>query len=767
MDTAGAEIGNELSMDTKVVDTKWIGKRTVRPDGADKVTGRATFGADFTLPGMLWGKVLRSPHPHAVIKSINLDKALALPGVRSVMSGADLTDFPLDTPVMVGPADMRFVSRNVMARDKVLYAGHAVAAVAATSSSIAQSALALIEVDYDILPHVIDVEAAMRPDAPVLHDYMRTGGVTPKPEVASNIANRLEFKIGDPEAGFAAADVIVERTFRTEPVHQGYIEPHACLISVAMDGQATIWSSSQGHFMVRNATAKMTGMAVGDVRAIPAEIGGGFGGKTIVYLEPLAMVLARKSGSPVKMVMSREEVFRATGPTSGSVNTVRIGATKDGKITAGEATFRFQAGAFPGAPARPAAMCAFAPYDIENVLSVGIDVVMNRPKSNAYRAPGSPIAAHAVECVVDELADKLGLDPVEFRMRNAAKEGSKAAYGPTFRRIGFVETLEAAKSHPHYSAPLGANQGRGVACGFWFNVGGESSAQLNINEDGTVTVVTGHPDIGGSRASMVNIAAEMLGIDYKSVRAQIGDTSTIGISATTGGSRVTFAAGMAVSQVTEKVIETLRDRAAKIWDIDVDAVIWEEGEARPAGTNAGEFEPLSLAELAAKANATGGPINGQVSINAQGAAPAFATHICDVEVDRDTGRVEIVRYTAIQDAGRAIHPSYVEGQIQGGVAQGVGWALNEEYIYDDAGQLENPGFLDYRMPVASDLPMIDTVVVEVANDAHPHGVRGVGEVPIVPPMAAVANALEDAVGLRLTDLPMSPPKVLAALEKKG
>ncbi len=754
-------------MDVKVMDNKWIGKRTIRPDGADKVTGRAAFGADHSLPGMLWGKVLRSPHPHAIIKSINLGKAASLPGVKAVMSGDDLPIIPLDKPLMVGPADMRYVSRNIMARDKVMYAGHAVAAVAATSSRIAQEALALIEVDYEILPHVIDVEEAMRPDAPVLHDFLFTGGVTPKPETPSNIANHLEFKIGDLDAGFAAADVTVERTFRTKPVHQGYIEPHACLVSVAMDGQATIWSSSQGHFMVRNATAKLTGMAVADIHAIPMEIGGGFGGKTIVYLEPLAMILARKSGSPVKMMMSREEVFRATGPTSGSYNTVKIGATKKGKITAASAVFRFQAGAFPGAPARPAAMCAFAPYNIENVESVGIDVVMNRAKSNAYRAPGSPIAAHAVESTLDELADKLGIDPVEFRLQNAAAEGVKSAYGPTFKKIGFVETLRAAKAHPHYDAPLGPNQGRGVACGFWFNVGGESSAQLHINEDGTVTVITGHPDIGGSRASMVNIAAEMLGIDYKNVRAQIGDTNAIGISATTGGSRVTFSAGMAVTKVTELVKQTLRERAAKIWDIDVEAVVWEDGNARPAGSNAGEFDPLSLADLAAKATATGGPINGQVSINAQGAAPAFATHICDVEVDPETGRVEIIRYTAVQDAGRAVHPSYVEGQIQGGVAQGVGWALNEEYIYDEAGQLENPGFLDYRMPVASDLPMIDTVIVEIPNADHPHGIRGVGEVPIVPPMAAVANAIQDAAGMRLNDLPMSPPKVLAALDENS
>ena len=744
----------------------WIGKRTIRPDGEDKVTGRANFGADFAMPGMIWGKILRSPYPHAKIKRIDTSRAERLRGVKAVITGADLINFDIDSPVMVGPADMRFVSRNVMARDKALYAGHAVAAVAATNTRIATEALDLIEVEYEELPFVIDVDDAMRDDAPILHDFIRTDGIEPTPDRASNVASRIAFTLGDSAAGFGDADVIVERDFKTKPVHQGYIEPHACLVSVASDGRATIWSSSQGHFMVRNATAKMTGAKLSDIRAIPAEIGGGFGGKTIVYLEPLAYVLAKKSGSPVKMVMTREEVFRATGPTSGSSNTIKIGAKRDGTIVAGEATFRFQSGAFPGSPVRAASNCAFAPYAIDNVTVVGYDVVANRPKSNAYRAPGSPIAAFCVEAVIDELAQELRLDPIEFRLKNAAKEGTRAAYGPTFRRIGFEETLDAAKAHEHYSAPLGENQGRGVASGFWFNVGGESSAQVNINEDGTVAITTGHPDIGGSRASMVNIVAEMLGIHYQNVSAHIGDTSTIGYSATTGGSRVTFSAGTAVTEATSSIIDDLRRRAAIIWDIDADAVEWDNGHAHPAGANAGDFEPLSLADIAAKAAITGGPIAGGASVNAQGAAPAFATHICDVEVDPETGRVTVLRYTAVQDAGRAIHPSYVEGQIQGGVAQGIGWALNEEYIYDDNGHLENPGFLDYRIPVASDLPMIDAEVVEVPNDAHPHGVRGVGEVPIAPPMAAVHNAIHNAVGLRLRELPMSPPKVLAAIDER-
>ena len=748
-------------------DNKWIGKRTIRPDGEDKVTGRANFGADFAQPGMLWGKILRSPHPHARIKSISLERAAAAEGVKAVMSGADLVDFPVDVPAPAGPQDLRYVSRNVMARDKALYAGHAVAAVAATSARAAEAALDLIDVEYEPLPWVIDVEEAMQPDAPLLHDFMYTAGVDPKPSKPSNIASRSGLTLGDVDAGFAQADIVIERRFKTKPVHQGYIEPHACLVDVSPDGRATIWSSSQGHFMVRNVTARMTGAKLSDIRAIPAEIGGGFGGKTIIYLEPLAYTLSRKAGAPVKMVMTRDEVFRATGPTAGSSNTIKIGARRDGRITAAEATFHFQAGAFPSSPIRGASNCAFSAYAIDNVKVVGYDVVENRPKCNAYRAPGSPIAAFGVESVIDELACQLGIDPIEFRLMNAAREGTRAAYGPTYRRIGFEETLQAAQTHPHYSAPKGKLKGRGIACGGWMNAGGESSAQINVNEDGTVAITTGHPDIGGSRASMVNIVAETLGIHYRNISAQVGDTSTIGYSASTGGSRVTFAAGAAVSQAAERMVEQLRERAAMLWDIDVDAVDWKNGHAHPAGSNAGEFEPLSLAELASKAALTGGPIAVQVSVNAQGPGPAFATHICDVEVDEETGRVDVTRYTAVQDAGRAIHPGYVEGQMQGGVAQGIGWALNEEYIYDEDGHLENPGFLDYRVPVASDLPMIDTIVVEVPNDAHPLGVRGAGEVPIVPPMAAVANAIHDATGLRLCELPMSPPKVLAALAAKG
>ncbi|HEX5321923.1 MAG TPA: xanthine dehydrogenase family protein molybdopterin-binding subunit [Stellaceae bacterium] len=747
---------------------KVVGTRPIRPDGVDKVIGRAQFGADSTMPGMLWGKVKRSPHAHARIKSIDASKALALPGVKAVVTAADFPSIPNEEAFMgEGPMNFRDLSRNCLAADKALYDGHAVAAVAATSAAIAEEALDLIEVDYEVLPHVIDVEDAMADNAPVLHDDMFTQGVEPKPTKPSNVAKKIGFNKGNIEDGWKAAEVVIERRYTTQPVHQAYIEPHACVVAVAPDGQCTIWSSSQGQFMVRAYCAKLLGTDIANIRAIAAEIGGGFGGKTLVYLEPVALALSKKCGRPVKMVMSREEVFRGTGPTSGGVIEVKIGAKKTGEIVAAHLVLKYQAGAFAGSPVGPGCMCAFAMYDIPHVNITGYDVVSNRPKVAAYRAPGAPISSFGVESCLDELARELKIDPLRLREINAAKDGTKTAHGPTFVNIGYMQTVEAAKNHPHMQAPLGPNQGRGIASGFWFNIGGESSASVHVNEDGTIIVAEGSPDIGGSRASMAMMAAEALGVPYDRVKVVVADTSSVGFTFLTGGSRVTFATGMAVTQAAEKVVVELKKRAAMIWDISPEAVDWKDGVAVPAGQNAGNFDPLSLADIALKSGRTGGPISAEVSLNAQGAGPGFATHICDVEVDPETGHVKVLRYTAVQDVGRAIHPSYVEGQIQGGVAQGVGWALNEEYIYDKNGRLDNAGFLDYRIPVCSDMPMIEAVMIEVPNPRHPFGARGVGEVPIVPPMAAVANAIADAVGTRMRDLPMSPPKLRAALDEQN
>jgi xanthine dehydrogenase molybdenum-binding subunit len=757
---------------------KVIGTRPIRHDGVDKVTGRALYGADYSLPGMLHGKVLRSPYAHARIKSINVERALQHPGVHAVLTGAD---FPEVEGVMAQVGELivntHYLSLNVMARDKVLYDGHAVAAVAAVSKHVADEALELIEVEYEVLPHVMTAEEAMKPDAPVLLPELRSKFIAHRtdpgspegPDRPTNIAAHIQFQRGDLEAGFRAADYIVEREFKTAAVHQGYIEPQNATAVYGADGHITVYCSTQGAFNVRTLTASVLCLPEGMIRVIPTEIGGGFGGKTTVYLEPLAVLLSKKTGRPVKFSMTRAEVLRATGPTSGTKMRAKIGASRQGKITAAEVWLAYEAGAFPGSPFAPGAMCALGPYNIENLKIDSYDVVCNRPKVAAYRAPGSPASAFATEVLIDDLAIKCAIDPLEFRLRNASCEGTPQPAGPPFKKIGCIETLEAMKNSAHYRSRLeGRHRGRGVASGFWFNGGLQSSATVNIHADGTVSVVTGSVDIGGLRASMAMIAAEVLGLNPADVRPSVGDTDSIGHTDVTGGSRSTLATGMAVYEAAHEALSQLRERAAKLWDKQPGDVEFSDGLFRSKGNGT---PPISLKQLAGRLARTGGPVVGRASVNA-GAVGAvgnvFATVCVDVEVDPETGKVSILRCSIAQDVGRAIHPSYVEGQLQGGVVQGIGWALNEEYFYDNSGILRNSGLLDYRMPTCLDLPMIETILVEVPNPSHPLGVRGVGEVSIVPPMAAVANAIYRAVGVKMTELPMSPPRVLKAiLEKVG
>ena len=752
---------------------KVVGTRPVRHDGADKVTGIARYSADLNLPGMLYGKVLRSPHAHARLKSIDTSRAEALPGVRAIITGADIVE-PAGRASDLAEGAMinfKFLSNNVMAQDKALYKGHALAAVAAINSHVAEEALALIDVDYEVLPPVMHARDAMAEGATLVHERLaalnsaatRAGGILDDDDgsTGTNIANRFEFRMGDLDAGFAAADIVVERSVSTSAVHQGYIEPHSGTAMWHQDGSLTIWSSSQGHFTVREHTARLVGIPVSKVKAIPMEIGGGFGAKLAVYMEPLAALLARKAHAPVKVAMSRTEVFEATGPTSGTEISCKVGATNDGKITAAEVHLVFEAGAFPGSPVAGAANCVLAAYDIANTYIEGYDIVVNRPKTAAYRAPGSPAAAYCVEVALDELAKKLGIDPIDLRLMNSAKEGTRRPTGPLTPKVGYIETLEATKAHPHYTAPKnGKRVGRGVASGFWGNNTGPSAAVALLNPDGTVTLTEGSPDIGGTRASVSQQFAEVLGIAAEDVHPQIGDTDSIGFTSNTGGSSVTFKTGFAAYTAAQDVRQQMIARAARIWEVEPDDVLYEDGVLKH---RADDQLQMTFQQLAARQVPTGGPIVGRGGVNPGGAGPCIGVHIVDVEVDEETGKVDVVRYTAVQDAGKAIHPSYVEGQIQGGAVQGIGWALNEEYYISDQGHMLNSSFLDYRMPTSLDLPMIDTCIVEVDNPNHPYGVRGVGEVPIVPPMAAIANAIYDAVGVRLTVLPMNPGNVLEAL----
>ena len=740
---------------------KVIGSRPLRPDGVDKVTGRALYGADVKLPGMLHGKVLRSPHAHARILSIDFSAARALPGVRAVVTAQDLPSIG-DQMADLGEStvNLRYVSNNILAHDKVLYYGHAVAAVAADNVHVAEEALALIKVEYERLPHVLDGKQAMLPEAPILLSDLRTNELGKLGDAPTNVASHLCHQRGDLAAGFAQADVVVERTFQTAMVHQGYIEPQTVTALWNEDDQLSIWCSTQGAFSVQEQLAELLQIPLSRITVTPTEIGGGFGGKINVYLDPVAALLSRKAGHrPVKMTMTRAEVLAGTGPTSGSHIRVKMGARRDGTLTAAEAELIYEAGAYPGSPVGAGCSVIFGPYRLENLQIDGYDVVVNRPKTAAYRAPGGTNAIFASETVIDELAEAVGLDPVEFRLRNAVREGDSRPDGPEYRRIGLMETLEAARTHPHYQTRLtGKHRGRGFAVSAWFNWGGKSSATATVNKDGTVNLIEGSTDIGGSRASIAMQLAETLGVAYDDIRPQVVGTAGVGYNDVTGGSRTTFGTGWAVYEVGMALLAEMGRRAADYWDVPAESVHAENGVFAHNG------DRLTFRELAGKLDV---PVTASAAVHPQGYGPGFGAHIVDVEVDVETGKVTILRYTAVQDVGKAIHPSYVEGQLQGGVAQGVGWALNEEYIYDAQGRLVNASLLDYRMPTALDLPMIDTVLVEVPNPGHPYGVRGVGEVPIMPPAAAVANAIYQAVGVRMAELPMSPARMAAALAAQG
>ncbi len=747
-----------------------VGTRPVRHDGHEKVTGKAQYGADFTTTKLLHGKVLRSPHAHARIRSIDTSKADALPGVMATVTAADLpTGNPGDTfhNSTLGDPNLQRERDAILAREKALYRGHPVAGVAAANPHVAEEALGLIEVDYEVLPPVSTAPEGMAEGAPVLLDYLDPED-TPdfydpdeSTDTPTNVTLHVQYKSGDLKKGFAEADVIVEREFDTATVHQGYIEPHVCTVNWGKDGRVYIWNSTQAPFEVRDCTAAILGVPLSMVKLTPLEIGGGFGGKWQPYGEPIAALLSKKTDHAVKIVMSRAEEFEATGPTPGSHMRVKMGSTKDGKIVAAEAFVAFESGAWPGSPIEPGCMCVFAVYDIPNLQVDGYDVVVNKPKSAAYRAPGSTHVAFATESVVSELAEKLGIDPLELRLMNASKEGTRRADGPRFARIGCVEVLEAMRDHPHYNAPLeGPNQGRGVAIGFWFNAGMPSSCSISVNSDGTISLVEGSTDIGGSRTSIAMQAAEVLGIAAEDVHPATADTDSVGYTAGTGGSRVTFATGWAAHEAAQEVKSKMLDRAAMIWDVDRDSLEMEKGVLNS------KTDPelnMTFKELCAQMEATGGPIMGSGTVDPKGEGGSFAGNVVDVEVDPETGKVTILRFTAVQDAGKAIHPSYVEGQMQGGSVQGIGWALNEEYFMDDVGRMTNTSLLDYRMPVALDLPMIDTVIVEVANPGHPFGVRGVGEANIVPPPAAVADAIHAATGVRMNRLPMNPGAVNKAV----
>ncbi|MCH7740570.1 MAG: xanthine dehydrogenase family protein molybdopterin-binding subunit [Chloroflexi bacterium] len=749
---------------------KVVGTRPIRHDGFDKVTGRAQYGADIRIPGLIWGEVLRSPHAHARIKSIDTSEAEAMTGVLAVVTHADFPSIE-DRTIEAGEGLVDFIrtAQNILADGKVHYKGHVVAAVAAIDRNTALEAAGKIKVEYEALPVVNSVEEALAPDAPIILEDL-VGDDLGEEVKNTNMARHFRHEFGDLEKGFEESSIVIEREFKMSMVHQGYIEPHNAVALWTNDGRLTLWSSTQGAFGVRSQTAGLLNMDESQIKVNPVEIGGGFGGKTVVYLPPVAALLSRKAGRPVKLQMDRKSVFEGTGPAPGGTLIVKIGVNGDGVIKAATADMKFEAGGFPGSAVGAAAICIFSSYTIENIRIDGYDILTNKPKSAAYRAPGSPQAAFACESVIDEICEQGGWDKLEFRLKNASKEGARRADGPIFARLGMEETVQAAMDSDHWNTPLeknGANgklRGRGVASGFWMNGAGKSSVTLALDADGAVMMNEGSADIGGTRASIAMQAAEVLGIPAEDVHPSIPDTDSIGFTGVTGGSRTTHATGYAAYNAAQSLIERLKERASMLWGIDPDSVEFKDGVFRSASDP--ELN-LTFKQLAARLDETGGPVTAAESVNLSSAGNGTATHIVDLEIDPETGKTDVIRYTAVQDVGKAVHPAYAEGQIEGGAVQGIGWALNEEYFMNDDGEMQNSSFLDYRMPTSLDMPMIETILVEVPSPFHPFGVRGVGEVPLVPPLAAVRNAIHDALGIYLYETPMNPRRIMDGLKEKN
>jgi xanthine dehydrogenase molybdenum-binding subunit len=737
-----------------------VGKRVNRVDAMAKVTGKAFYGADIILPNMLYGKVLWSPYAHARIRHLGGAKALASEGVMAVITAADV-------PGQKNEEEYPNPMTCCLAKEKVIFSGQPVAAVAATNPHIAEKALELIEVDYEELPSVIDVLEAMKPDAPLVHPDSYTESLPTKGTRPSNIFWYMKNSRGDVEAGFREADIVLENTFRTQTVNHGYLEPRATVVSVDPEGKVTVWSDNQGIFELRELIAEFMNLPLNFVKVIPVEIGGAFGGKSHQVLSPLCALLSQKTGHPVKMVMTREEVFKTQRPAPASVITIKMGATKDGCLTAASATMIYDYGALYGMGGMDivpfGTLTGLNPYRIPNLKIESYSVYTNKTPSGPYRAPTAAQAAFAVESQMDLLARALGMDPLEFRLKNAVAEGDTMVTGTPFPKIGFKETIERMRQYLAQRCHLeGENRGRGVACGFWAPASGAAGANINVNADGTVVLVVGSVDVSGTRTTFAQMVAEELGIPFENVSVVTGDTETAPFSIPSVGSMITRSLAPPICQACQDVKDQLCRRAAKQLKVKRKDVVFTHGGVQVKGM---PEKYISLADLAQGIAHFPGenPITGRGSSKGLQQSPVFTVEAADVEVDKETGKVKVLSYAAAQDVGLAINPTLVEGQIQGAVAQGIGWSLFENCIFHK-GMMQNATLLDYRMPTAADVPFVDTLLVEVSFDASPFGIRGVGEPPIVPSLATIANAIHSAIGVRLKELPMIPEAILSDIK---
>lgn len=739
-----------------------VGKSVPRVDAVEKVTGEAKYGVDVNLPGMLYGKFLRSPYHHARLLHIDTSQAERLPGVKAVITGTSLSAGQSLTTD--DTAHGRKVAQDLFALTKVRYQGEKIAAVAAIDPDIAEDAVSLITVEYELLPPVLDVLEAMQPDAPlVFEDAEPVKG--PHGELLYNVGEQAHGDWGDVEKAFQAADLIVEGTYTASRVHQTYMEPHGVVADVDSSGRVTCWTSTQGIFAIRSGLSSSLGIPISRINVIGMTIGGGFGGKFGMLVHPYAVLLSQRSGRPVKIVLSREEEFLDGRPAPGLRIWIKTAAKKDGTIIGRQAIAYWDSGASPGAGCGMTGRIRGV-YNIPNIKYDAYGIYTNKPGPAAYRAPSSPQVAFASEAQLDQVARELNIDPVDLRLKNMLETGSPTLSGGNMPSVAFKETLKAVADHVGwYHRKKGPNEGWGVAVGEWTNGAGPGGAVISIHEDGIVRISYGMVDLTGTDTAMAQIAAEVLGVPFDQVVIHRGDTDSVPYAPGSGGSLVTFSMGNTVIAAAADARRRIFELAAAPLDTGADNLELRDGKVCVKGD---PDRSMTLVEVAnASFHSTGGPIVGRGGFANKPSGPVISAQIAHLKVDPETGNYRILRYAGSLDVGKAINPMAVEGQMEGGAAQSISWGMMEEMKYNQDRNL-NPSLLDYQIPTTLDLPpKIESIIVESPIETGPFGAKGIGEPPIIPALAALSNAVYDAIGVRLTDAPITPERIVQALRRNG
>ncbi len=757
-------------------DVKGIGLSIPRPDGPEKVTGQVQYVADLSPRGLLHAKLLRSPHAHARILRIDVSRARALPGVRAVLTAADIPELKRKAPTR---------AHAVLAIDRVVFAGQPVAAVAADEPAIAEEALDLIDVQYEVLPVSADPLEAMKPGAPPVADagteadtseaqaHGSVAGVTTeaKPAKAVNISQQARIQRGDVAKGFAESDVVIEKTYRVPMVHQGYLEPHAVLAQWDTTGFLTLWSSTQGSFNTRSEVADVLELSENRIKVIPMECGGGFGGKIRALCEPITAILARATGRPVRYVMTRREELEAGMPAPQVIIRLKTGVKRDGTLVALEGEAILESGAFSGAVLAVSGVFLASLYLWPSFDVKGFEVLTHKPSIAAYRAPVAPQTIFAIDSQMEQLAKAIGVDPVEFRLRHLQREGDKMANGQPWLSNGGVEVLTRIAEHPLWkkraewkaSSPKGRLRGTGLSLGGWLGGLQPTGATVRLNPDGSVQVLTGQVDIAGTNIALAQIAATAYGIDVDKVRITTGDTDVAPMTGLSAGSKTIYTVGVAVMEAAKDARNQTLEIAAKELEASVHDLEIDNEKVVVRGV---PDKGITLAQIGKKGNLYMSKVQPVLGVSHPAfsqQAPAFCAQLAKIEIDPETGEVTLHDFVVVQDVGKAINPLAIEGQMQGGAVQSLGMALTEALVYDEKARLTNPSLLDYRKLTAADLPNIETIIVEKPSPHGPFGARGVGEPPIVPAPAAIANAIEDATGVRLTELPLSSERIALAI----